>query len=308
MLLATRYLIISTVVFLLLLAGVYLASPWLIGVLAPRLAETLGVDSISVTVRRPGLGSIEIESFRVSTAAVEIQGSSGALTFEPLQLLGGKLQSLHFATVAVTVDLDTARSDDADTADSPEALLPQAVFAAIPVATLTIDALTLALPRSDFVGLGSLQLSNNQLSFRLKGLRPAAAEHFMVEGEMDSTGTVHARFLDTNAADRPFLVVDSSVEAARVAIDASFNLTGYALQLAAEFAGIPRGEGTSKGEITTELPWPITDTSLEDLVLHGTFDVKWQDADEQLRLRDLRGRFDAERNSVDFGALSRTPL
>ena len=147
MLLATRYLIASAVVFVLLLAGAYLGSPWLIGVLAPRLAETLGVDAISVTVKRPGLGSIQIESFRISTEAVEIQGTSGVLTYELFQLLDGKLQSLRFATVEVAVDLDTARSDDAGTRDSAAPLVPQTVFAAIPVATLTIDALTLALPR-----------------------------------------------------------------------------------------------------------------------------------------------------------------
>ncbi|MFB3106005.1 MAG: hypothetical protein ACE1ZA_13955, partial [Pseudomonadales bacterium] len=136
----------------------------------------------------------------------------------------------------------------------------------------------------------------------MTGLQPAQAEHFKVEGEVDDSGTIQVSFFDVNSLDHPFLTVDSAVNpiaSAQVSIDTSFELTDYALQLAAELTGAPPGKGTLQGQVHTELPWPITDTSLDDVVLNGTFHLSWQDAQDRLQLRNLRGSFVGQLDSVD---------
>ncbi len=302
MLRAIRYLLVLTAVLAILLTSGYLGAASLIGALAPLFAETLGLDDLSITTSRPGLHSIEIMTFRVRTNGAEVKGVSGELTYDLLELLDGRFQSLRFSTVAVTVNPRTPPADDTDTRDSGSPPLPAAVFAIIPVAELTIDFLTLSIPRLDFLGRGSMQLANGRLVFAMIGLQPAQAEHFKIEGEVDDTGTIQVSFFDVNSLDQPFLTVDSTVNplaSAQVSIDTSFELTNYALQLAAELTGAPQGKGTLRGKVHTELPWPLTDTSLDEVVLNGTFHLNWQDAEDRLQLRNLHGGFVGQLDSID---------
>jgi len=298
---AIRYLIVLSIVLAMGVTGVYLGSSSLIGLLAPRFAETLGVDEISIRTGRPGLDSIEIESFLVRSKGVEVVGSYGKLTYDLRELLEGKFQSLRFTTIDVTINPDTAHlMDTPDSSDPPH---PAAMFAMVPVTELIIDVLTLSVPRLGFLGQGALRLANGGLAFDMNGVEPMQAERFKVEGRLDHTGAVHARFLDLNSLDHPFLIVSSSVNpvavAEQVTIDMEFELTDYALQLASELTGIPPGKGTLKGNVHTELPWPVTDTTFDNVVMNGTFDLNWQDAEDRMRLRNLRGDFVGQLGSID---------
>ncbi|MCZ6853609.1 MAG: YdbH domain-containing protein, partial [Gammaproteobacteria bacterium] len=295
-----RYLIVFSIVLAMMSTGVYLGSSSLIGLAAPHFAETLGVDEISVTTSRPGLDSIEIESFLVRVDGAEVVGSYGKLTYDLYELLDGKFQSLRFTTVDVTVN---PHSDDTSIPDPDGPPFPSAVFAVIPVTELTIDVLTLSVVRLGFVGRGALQLSKGRLAFDMNGLEPTQAEHFKVEGKVDDTGAIQVRFLDTDFLDDPFLIVNSTVEkvaaGAQVTLDMKFKLTDYALQLASELAGIPPGEGTLKGDVHTELPWPVTDTTIDSATLNGTFDLNWRDAEDRVRFSNLRGDFRGQLGSID---------
>ena len=295
MLRITHYLIATIALLALVLVSVYFASPWLVDRLAPRFAQTLGVDALSIEIARPGLTSVKIESVRVVGSGVTLQGATGVLAYDLFEL--PRFESLQFATVQVSVDPQSADAIEA-TVDA-EVIRPEAIFAAIPVATFTIDLLTLALPRLDFLAEGSLHFTDGRLSFEARGLEPAEAAHFLVEGDVDKAGSVHATFLDSTVDRPPYLVVESQLSTDDMAIDTSFNLTGYAFELASELAGIPAGEGSVEGDIHTTLAWPATDAALEDVILHGTFDLTWQDPQANVRLQELRGRFTAQADQVD---------
>ena len=148
----TRYFTRTAAFLCLVLLSVYLALPWLAGVLAPRLAPLFGLDALAVAVNRPSLEVIEIESLQVRKNGISVVASTGTLTYDLLELLGGKLESLQFASVAITVE-PAAEPGTIDA--TPTIPRPQALFAALPVTTATIDTLTLVLPQLDFVGSGS---------------------------------------------------------------------------------------------------------------------------------------------------------
>ncbi|MCZ6619837.1 MAG: hypothetical protein O7E57_17080, partial [Gammaproteobacteria bacterium] len=193
---------VSLVGVLTLLSGVvYLSSSWLISVLAPRFARTLGVEAISVTANRPGINSIEIETFRIRREGVEVRGTSGELTYDFFELLDGRFQSLTFATVEVTVDTRTNPADDTNTINPGNTPPHPAVVFAMSPSELTIDVLKLSVPSLGFVGMGSIQLSNGRLVFDMNGLQPAQAGHFRAEGEVADTGVIQLRFYDTLAPD-----------------------------------------------------------------------------------------------------------
>jgi len=295
MLRITHYLIATIALLALVLVSAWFASPWLVAQLAPRFAQTLGVDALSIEIARPGLVSVKIESVRVVGSGVTLQGTTGVLAYDLFEL--PRLESLQFATVQVSVDPQGVDANDA--AVDTEVIRPEAIFAAIPVATFTIDLLTLALPRLDFLAEGSLHFADGRLSFDARGLEPAEAAHFLVEGDVDKAGSVHATFLDSTVDRPPYLVVESQLSTDELAIDTSFNLTGYAFELASELAGLPAGEGSVQGDIHTTLPWPATDAALEDMILHGNFDLTWQDLQANVRLQELRGRFQAQADQVD---------
>jgi len=295
MLRITHYLIATVALLALVAVSVYFASPWLVDRLAPRFAETLGVDALSIEIARPGLTSVKIESLRVVGSGVTLEGTTGVLAYDLFEL--PRLESLRFDTVQVSVDPQGVDANEA-TVDV-EVMRPEAIFAAIPVATFTIDLLTLALPRLDFLAEGSLHFANGRLSFNARGIEPVEAAHFLVEGDVDKAGSVHARFLDSTVDQPPYLVIESQLSTDELTIDTSFNLTGYAFQLASELAGMPDGVGSVQGELHTALPWPVTDTALEDVTLQGTFDLSWQDSQARVRLHELRGRFHAQADQVD---------
>ncbi len=295
MLRVSQYLIAAVALLALALVSAYFALPWLVVQLAPRFAHTLGVDALSIEIARPGLTSVKIDSVRVVGSGVTLKGTTGVLAYDLFEL--PRLESLQFATLHVSVDPPGVDANEAT--EDVEVMRPEAIFAAIPVATFTIDLLTLALPRLDFLAEGSLHLADGQLSFDARGLEPAEAAHFLVEGDVDKAGSVHATFLDSTVDRPPYLVVESQLSADELAIDTSFNLTGYAFELASEIAGIPAGEGSAQGDIHTILPWPPTDAALEDMIWHGTFDLSWQDSQARVRLHELRGRFHAQADQVD---------
>ena len=141
-----KFLLRLILVVLLLIAGAYASIPYLVREFGPEVAASFGLEVDSISVNRPGFTSLRIFQAELRSGGASISVEDGLVTYTLADLWRGRFDTLTFASVVVTIDEaadaagETAREADGAPLDVG------AMFAAIPLAGIEIDALTLIVP------------------------------------------------------------------------------------------------------------------------------------------------------------------
>lgn len=289
---------------LLLVAGGYAASPWLVSEYAPALARTYGIDVTRLEISRPQWRSLHIEALTLSMDDTTLLLQNATVSYSLDELLEGQLRALNAASLELSQMVapqdDTGSTPGADSAGV--ALSPAGVFALVPFQQVRIADLIVRLPALDFSSRGSLHLDDEQLNVELTGLTPALARDLRFSASLTAQGLIEvsASALRSGEAEQ-FLAVHSQIDGDSLGVTAQLDAEGFPFQLLATTAGAPAGEGRIVVNAESLLPWPVDPDLLPDLRVAGTYQVDWRAADGGISVSELAGKF--ERGSADIQAV-----
>jgi hypothetical protein len=269
--------------------AVYAIWPWLVAGSGPWLASPLGLDELHVEAGRPGWSGVTVRDLRLAVGGVRVQASEGRLAYRAAGLARGRLQAVSFARMTVRVD----RREQPASPDAAPPIDIESLFAAVPARRVEVALLQVEVPALDFTARGHFLLTDTAVDAHLEGISPDRANGLELAARLTREGVVDLRLSDGSGA--PFLRVASTVGASRVDIAGEVDLHGFALDLAAELAGLPAGRGTVSGRFATALPWPLPEP-IDWLALHaeGVLSAAWQSAGGEYGVRraDVDWRID----------------
>lgn len=289
--------------------SVYLALPWLVANYAADVARPYGVDIRNLDIGRPGWRVLRIDTLELSSGDVELSLEQATVRYRLADLLRGELRALQIEKADVVLREPASSPSEsgaaAGSAETPPDLA--GLFALVPFAQVDIANLTGEIPQLDFRSEGSLNLKNQQLTVKLRGLAPEQAEGLSLEGTVAADGGIQlvlALLPQANRAgnDRTdsdeFLRIDSQLDGDTLQLTMATDLSGYPFQLVGALAGMPAGKGDLEARVETSLQWPIDTMNLEDLVATGDYGLNWRSADESVRISELAGSVDLAESRV----------
>ncbi|NHN38000.1 hypothetical protein G8764_11885 [Pseudomaricurvus alcaniphilus] len=165
--------------------GLYLSwSQW-----SPSMARLLlrgyDIDLHQAKISRPSLTGIAISDlvadYRLSGYQLQLQANDLTLTYRPLQLLKGRLATVHIDQLQLAVAADASREAiPQGSGTSLALLLPQTWLAALPLQQLQIDRLLLEsadlLPQYSLSGDLRLSPEQLQLQFEIQNRQPQPSQ------------------------------------------------------------------------------------------------------------------------------------
>ncbi|MEZ5557976.1 MAG: YdbH domain-containing protein [Pseudomonadales bacterium] len=283
---------------LLCIAGGYAGFPWLVARLAPGLLEAQGFTAVQVSVGRPQGHGLPIDRVRAQRDGLQIEADAGWLEYRPGALLHGRIDGLRLQRLSLAMVPDeTGATTGSAALAAPD---PEQLFALLPVASVQVDELALAVPRLDFSATGSLSLTPQALALTLDGVTPAVASRFSASISLARSGAIAARFSDAGVDAAPFIELSSQLTPDTLRIDARYQLHGFALALLAEILGLPPGAGELDGEARIHLPWPLPETlDFEAIAASGPLRLNWRAEDQSMEVLGLDGSFSLAAGVVD---------
>ena len=284
-----------------LLIGSYAALPWLVNtLLVPRIVDRAGLDALSLEMGYPGLGSLHVSRLHLVAAPVQLSARNLVIAYDLQGLREGRLENL----VAGEVQIVVVQADDAMPADDPAITDPgaqpapnepvelESLLAQIPADRLQVEQLELRLPARDFIARGTLDLDAAGLEAHLIGLEPDIARDLSATLRMSRTGTLELSVSDPDPLAPSSLLLEAEPATAELALEGSFSITGYILELLQEAAGLPAGSGEISGALTTRLPWPLAGLpEWQTLAADGQLAADWSLSQPDLALNDLSAEF-----------------
>jgi len=291
-----RKLFIGIVVLVVLLATCYASLPWLVStLLVPRLIEQATLDALTLEIDHPRIDSIHISRLHLEAAPFRLDARDINLSYNLRDLRLGRIEYASVATLVLMVQIpevgmgnsDQAENDVSQQAPSETTAL-SSLLARVPAERISVEHLELAVPSADFLGVGNLSLDEAGLEARLTGVRPNIAQDLNAAMTMSRTGTLQILLEDPDPDSPSMARLLAEPEDTELAVVGDFSITGYGLELLQELGGIPQGTGTVSGDLTTRLPWPLTDPpSLHTLNATGQIEVDWSLADPQIELDNI---------------------
>ncbi len=275
-----RTLVITLLLFVGVVLGSYLASPWLLTRAVQSAAATSGVTDLTIHIERPGLDHVLVRNVQLSSAGSRLTGKNARIAYTVAGLLQGRLTDVRIEELALVVaEAEGASSNGTD-------LSPDLLFPVLPVASINVDRLRLEVPALAFLCAGTLRWTVEDLSLSLDGIAPEAASRFALDATLSSAGQFNVRFSESAADRGELLRAVGRVEANRLALSGQVDLRGFAQSLVSAVAGLPEGEGSLRGAFEATLPWPpAADFGLQDL--NGTLEdaaLNWRSAADDLAL------------------------
>ncbi|MGE0624924.1 MAG: YdbH domain-containing protein [Pseudomonadales bacterium] len=290
-------LVLSVLALPLILA--YALFPVLAPTLVAREALALGVEVRGLRLERPGLNGLRIHHIDLFSGGHRLDLSDLQLSWTLTSLRRGRLVRVDAGTASLT--LATGSSGDAPTGTAVEG--ETSLFGILPFDAARIETLSVNLPALSFAARGRLDFEADRLSMRLEGLSPAEAQGLVLAAALSGGGGIELALAGAEGSARPFLSVRSNLPQDRLDLTLDADLGGFALDLAAAVAGLPRGSGQVSGELELSLPWPLDADWWQALVATGPMRADWRSADGRFELTDLKGDLTV-RDGVLAAALS----
>lgn len=268
--------------------------------IAPMVAERLGLDHLEVEVGRPGWRGVDLVRLVAVTGRVTVEARGGRVGYRVAELLGGRIDTVVFeaTTLVVAAEPVDAAADPAPAPVLPP--LPLDGFADdLPVGRVAIDRLVLEVPALGFAGAGRFELAPGRFELRLDGQSPANAAGLA----LFATGNLndHLQFIvseqsqhdgASGAGAGSSVTLDARRGPATLDLAAEVRLSGFAFELAAALAGLPRGSGALTTTAVSSLPWPLpARIDWHGLDLTGELALTWQPAVGAVTLGPLESRW-----------------
>ncbi len=237
----------ALLVVLLILAGLYLAFPWLVSKAANWLAPQYGVERVVVDVERPGWSAWNIQRIELRTASQGVQAAGIQVTYDPVELTQGRLLAIEIAKLEIELLPSPGTSAEQSSAPDP------ALLAALPMQRLVVDELHFRAPAIPLVMAGTLELGAGQLRFRLKATESPLNAPVRVTAKLDADGQFLARFHTSTDKEDHALEARGRLLDDSLAITGSFDLGDYELALIAAIVDVPVWTGFVRGDFGLRL-------------------------------------------------------
>ena len=268
-----------------LLFALYFLSTKIIVRVAFELASAQGFDLQELSLQRPGLDGIHIDTVTGDVGDVHIIADDIAVSYHLKGLLDQSLDAVDIGSLHVRVNAPQATSTPLATAANSE-IDPAIIFGIVP--RLRVQRLLLEIAQADFVGAGSLSLDGDNASFELAGVEPEFASNLSVSGSAQSNTSLHFAFFDRSEPDEPFLKLNAMPLDDETEVTGHFDLSGYPLSLVTGLLGLPEGSGRVQGQLASRLDSFDISQAYQLLPLAGSFQLDWQD--ETVEVEALRGQ------------------
>ena len=288
----------------------YATIPTLLGYAASAMGTRLGLSELQIETGYPRLDALNVHRLELIGDGFRLQARDGRLTYDPGDLLRGRLESVSFDYVELTIsESPTSAASGGDAGVGADAVTLERWSTLLPFAVARVEDLQVRVPHMDFLASGELSYGENRLALTLRGREPEAAGRFELDAKLTGQGLVTIRFRERDSDRPPFLTAVSSLESEALVVAADVQLSGYALQLASELAGLPAGEGVVQTGLKIRTPWPLPDDlRWQDLNASGPFKVVWLSADGSIRVDELAGTLGLAEGAVDATAGGRLGL
>ncbi len=288
----------------------YATIPTLLGYAASAIGTRLGLSELVIETGYPRLDTLNVHRLELMGDGFRLQASGGRLTYDPGDLLRGRLESVSFDFVEVTLsESSTSVASGVDAGGGADALMLERWSTRLPFAVARVEDLQVRVPHMNFLAGGGLTYGENRLALTLSGRAPEAAGRFELDAELSGQGLVTIRFRERDSDRPPFLTAVSSLESEALVVDADVQLSGYAFQLARELAGLPAGEGIVQAALKMRTPWPLPDDlRWQDLNGSGPFSLVWVSADGSIQIDELAGNLSLADGAVDATVAGRLGL
>ena len=237
----------ALLVVLLILGSGYLVSPWLVSKAANWLAPLYGVEQIVVDAQRPGWSSWAIRRIDLNTASQTLQAAGVQLTYDPVDLMHGRLQSIEIARLEI--ELTPSPGTGVDPSSTPD----PALLATLPMQRLHVEELHFRAPAIPLVMAGTLELGEGQLRFRLKASESPLNAPVRLTAKLDADGQFLARFHTSTDKEDHALEARGTLLDDWLDITGSFDLGDYELALIAAIVDLPVWVGFVRGDFGVRL-------------------------------------------------------
>lgn len=289
-----RLLVAILVVTLVLVAGLYFSSPWLVAELASRAATQLSVDRVELRIGYPRLTGVDVDYLMVESERVSLVAERGEFRHRWRDLADLSRAELDFDELRLSVHEPPKSADDSSTPSL------DTVFSVLPFRAVTIHALTLKVAEPAFLGHGELRWEPSSLTFDMRGAEPEVASRFAAHANLTSAGEFSATLSTSqDEGQQEGITVSGAVNDSELNVFGDLRLQGYALSLVTALAGVAPGTGRVEADFDARLPWPLPgELALRDLaLLVPSASVDWQSDAGDLLLSTVRGAlsFDGER-------------
>lgn len=294
-----------------LLAACYASLPWLVNALvAPRLIDMMDLEDLTLEVGYPDLSSLEIAHLHLTATRVRLDASNVRLSYNLQDLRSGRLENVvvEQLTVAILIsETDSGLSPESEsTASRPPSSQPlalESMLARVPADTISVENMDVGVPSIGFAGSGTLSLNEAGLEAQLRGVRPAIARNLNANVTISRTGSLGVSVEDPDSAAPSSVSLLAEPEDTRLAVQGTFSISGYGLELLEETIGIPAGTGNVSGDLATRLPWPLEDRpSWRTLRATAHLDVDWSLTDPAIELNDVSTLIELDSGSFTLTA------
>jgi hypothetical protein len=257
-----RRLALALAVAVAVVLGTYLAFPWLLGGLAPLLADRLGIETLVLESRRPGVNGITVDRVVLGGAGWRLVGEGGRIGYRLAALPSRRLDAVHFQRVRLVLD----RPAEHGTATAPEsaghtgeALLPdlEDLFQRLPARRLAVERLEVAVPALDLLARGRLAMTPRLLETGLEAVAPARAAGHVLEARLGRDRRARLVVADGQAAGPPLLDLTAVRLPRSLAVGGTFALDLPRVAQLLKPRQWPSGQGTVAGSFAATLPWPL---------------------------------------------------
>jgi hypothetical protein len=272
-----------------LVGGVYFFSTQIFARVVVELAAERGLTLEELTLQRPGLHGIRIDRVVGDIDTIHLVATGIEISYALESLLAQPIEAIAIRDLQVRVDDAPATPAPTPAQSEPgaqSAFDPAVIFGIVP--RLSVARFLLEIVKPGFVGTGSLKVNDDSAQFELSGVEPDFARELVVNGLLQSNGSLQFSFFDATQPDSPFLQLHATPTADQIDLRGDYDLSGYPLSLVTGLLNLPSGTGRLQGHLTSRLESLDIAQSYQDLNLAGSYQIDWND--EFLDIQALHGQ------------------
>ena len=237
----------------LVLAAVYVASPWLAARLLPPLLTRWGIEESRFDFGYPRWDGIDVTRFSVRSGAASIVGDRVRIVYSPRQLWRGEVESV--VVDALTIGL-AGDSRAYNTSAGPFELPP--IWTLVPARRVNIVKLVVTNETPVVSAQGSVNFDPEVLQLHIDVESPLLAVPLQVSGAVNPDGRIALTLAERGAA-APLGSLTGVPDTDRRAMtfDAQIALTGRPLALAAAYLAATVETGNVLVQAHGRAAWPL---------------------------------------------------
>ena len=255
----------------LVLAGVYVASPWLAERLLPPLLTRWGIEESRFDFSYPRWDGIDVMSFSMRSGGATVVGDRTRIVYSLRRVWRGEVESVVIDALTIGLAGDGGAYN---TAAGPFELPP--IWALVPARRVSIVKLVVTNKTPVVAARGSVNFDPEVLQLHIDVESPLLAVPLQVSGAVNPDGRIALTLAERGAA-APLGSLTGVPDADRraMAFDAQIALTGRPLALAAAYMAATVETGNVSIQAQGRAAWPLpVDAPWKALAGDGRYQIE----------------------------------